>query len=52
MITLMVSVLSLRISGPDLLLEPIACRCRECMLRCFFKPRTGLILKESVPRLR
>ena len=28
------------------------CRRRECMLFCFFRARTGEILKESVPRLR
>jgi hypothetical protein len=53
--TLIVSVLSLRLV-PFLLEEPlrevalVTWRRRECMLRCFFKARTGLIWKESVPR--
>lgn len=57
--TLIVSVLSVRLVIPFLLREElerddvafvVMCRRRECMLRCFFRARTGLIWKERVPR--
>lgn len=35
-----------------LLLISVICRRSECMLFCFLSARTGLIEKESVPRLR
>lgn len=56
--TLIVSVLSLRLVPFLRELERevvdvvvlVICRRRECMLRCFFNARTGLIWKDRVPR--